>query len=325
MRDEARKDPGQGPAPAIDLPERRRRAAGGMGWIHRRWVRAGLVLMGLIAAILLLPALLRVQPDQLSDNQWASPSWDHWLGTDANGRDLLARVCDGARVSLVVGLAGSLVSLVIGVSWGAVAGYVGGRWDGVMMRVVDVLYSMPSILFIIVLVTAVQGPVVGFLESVAGRRGAEAAPVLFLVVGLGGVSWLTMARIVRGQVLSLRQRPFMEATRALGAGHARLILRHLLPNTMGVILVYLTLTIPAIVLGESFLSFLGLGVQPPQASLGSLLADGASQINPVRTSWTALAGPGGALVTLLMVLGFLGDGLRDALDPRQRKSGHSEG
>jgi peptide/nickel transport system permease protein/oligopeptide transport system permease protein len=178
---------------------------------------------------------------------------------------------------------------------------------------------MPSILFIIVLVTALQGPVVGFLESVAGHRGAEVAPVLFLVVGLGGVSWLTMARIVRGQVLSLRQRPFMEATRALGAGHARLILRHLLPNTLGVILVYLTLTIPAIVLGESFLSFLGLGVQPPQASLGSLLADGASQINPVRTSWTALAGPGGVLVILLMVLGFLGDGLREALDPRRRE------
>jgi len=272
----------------------------------------------MIVAILVLPWVLGVTPDALSENQWASPSWKHWLGTDANGRDLLARVCDGARVSWVVGLAGSLVSLVIGVSWGAVAGYLGGRWDGAMMRVVDVLYSMPSILFVIVLVTTFQGPVVGFLESVAGRRGGEAAPVLFLVVGLGGVSWLTMARIVRGQVLSLRQRPFIEAARALGASHARLILRHLLPNTMGVILVYLTLTIPAIVLGESFLSFLGLGVQPPQASLGSLLADGAGQINPLRTSWTALAGPGGVLVAFLLVLGVFGDGLRDALDPRRR-------
>ncbi len=284
-----------------------------------RWIWAGAILAAMLLAFVVLPGVLGVEADALSDAQWEGPSWAHWLGTDANGRDLLARVCEGARVSLVVGLAGSLVSLVIGVAWGLMAGYLGGRWDGVMMRVVDVLYSMPSILFVIVMVTMFQGPVAGWLESMAGRRGAEAAPVVFLVLGLGGVSWLTMARIVRARVLSLRRMPFMDAARALGAGHGRLLLRHLLPNAAGVILVYLTLTIPAIVLGESFLSFLGLGVQPPGASLGSLLADGAGQINPFRTAWMPLAGPGVVLVTLLLVLSLLGDGLRDALDPRRRE------
>lgn len=284
----------------------------------RRLTWSAGVLAGMIAAIFLLPWVLGVKPDVLSELQLGGPSAAHWLGTDANGRDLLARVCAGARVSLVVGLAGALVSLVIGVGWGVTSGYLGGRWDGVMMRVVDVLYSLPSILFVIVLVTAMREPVERWLEAMAGPRGAEASSVLFLIVALGGVSWLTMARIVRGQVLSLRRRPFMDAARVLGAGHGRLIWHHLLPNTLGVILVYLTLTIPAIVLGESFLSFLGLGVQPPRASLGSLLADGAGQINPLRTAWTPLLGPGGMLVGLLLALSFLGDGLRELLDPRER-------
>lgn len=286
-------------------------------WKHATWVAAAGVLGGLMLAMAVLPWWLGVTADALSEAQFAGPSRAHWLGTDANGRDLLARVCEGARLSLVVGMAGSLVSLVIGVGWGAAAGYLGGRWDGAMMRVVDILYAMPSILFVIVMVTALQGPVVTFLESVAGRRGADWASILFLVVGLGGVSWLTMARIVRVQVLSLRRRPFVDAARALGAGHVRLVLRHLLPNTLGVILVYLTLTIPAIVLGESFLSFLGLGVQPPKASLGSLLADGAGQINPIRTAWTPLVAPGGVLVALLLAFGFLGDGLRKVVDSRR--------
>ncbi|MGE4179475.1 MAG: ABC transporter permease [Limisphaerales bacterium] len=285
---------------------------------HARWVRAGAVLMILLAAVLVLPRVLGVESDALSDAQWEGPSLAHWMGTDANGRDLLARVCEGTLVSLVVGLAGSLVSLVIGVAWGLVAGYLGGRWDGVMMRTVDVLYSMPSILFVIVMVTMFQGSVSEWLGSIAGRRGSEAAPIVFLILGLGGVSWLTMARIVRARVLTLRRMPFMDAARALGAGPARLLLRHLLPNSAGVIVVYLTLTIPAIVLGESFLSFLGLGVQPPGASLGSLLADGAGQINPLRTAWMPLAGPGTVLVALLLSLSLLGDGLRDLLDPLDR-------
>ncbi len=299
----------------------RRRLGGGLErWFgNRAVVWAGVSFMGMILIILILPGLLGVEANRLSEEQFAGPSWAHWLGTDANGRDLLARVCAGARVSLVVGLAGAMVSVAIGVGWGAVAGYLGGRWDGVMMRTVDVLYSLPSILFVIVLLTVMQGPVVRWLEAIAGGRGAEMASILFLVIGLGGVSWLTMARIVRAQVMSLRRRPFMDAARALGAGHARLIFRHLLPNTLGVIFVYLTLTIPAIVLGESFLSYLGLGVQPPQASLGTLLADGAGQINPLRTAWLPLVGPGGVMVALLLALSFLGDGMREALDPKSRR------
>lgn len=254
-------------------------------------------------------------PNALSEARFATPSTHHWLGTDANGRDVLARVCAGTRISLAVGIAGAGVSLVIGVLWGACAGYAGGRLDGVLMRTVDVLYSMPAIIFVIVLVAAFQEPVKAALEATLGPSGGTAAGLVFLVLGLGGVSWLTMARIVRAHVRGLRSRLFVEAARAMGAGHARILFRHILPNTAGVILVYLTLTIPAVVLGESFLSYLGLGIQPPQASLGSLIAEGAGQINPLSTQFWLLAGPGGMLVGLLLALSFLGDGLRDALDP----------
>ena len=183
-----------------------------------------------------------------------------------------------------------------------------------MMRCVDLLYALPPVLIVIVLSAVFQDPVRAGMERLAGSRGAEWASMFFLVLGLGGVSWLTMARIVRGQVHSLKQRPYIEAARALGAGHGRILLRHLLPNLSGIVLVYLTLTIPSIVLGESFLSFLGLGVQPPHASLGSLMADGAGQINPVRMRWTPLLGPGGVMVGMLMALGYLGDGLKEWLN-----------
>lgn len=258
--------------------------------------------------------LIPYGPDALSEAQWAPPSWQHWFGTDANGRDLFARMCAGARVSLIVGLAGAAVSLVIGVSWGGVAGLLGGRIDAVMMRTVDILYALPSIIFVIVLVTVFQDSVKAFLTRVAGNPGADLAGLLFLIVGLGGVSWLNMARIVRGQVRSLRGRMFVDAARVLGAGPMRILFRHILPNTSGVIIVYLTLTIPAVVLGESFLSYLGLGIQPPRASLGSLLADGAGQINPLQSGDWLLIGPGALLVGLLLAFSFLGDGLRDAID-----------
>jgi len=279
-----------------------------------RW--AGGVLGVLLGLILILPWALGLDPDALSETQFDGPSWRHWLGTDANGRDLLARVCVGARVSLLVGLAGAGVSLVIGVGWGLVSGYLGGRWDRWMMRGVDLLYALPSVLIVIVLAAVLQDSVRAVLEAWVGRAGGEWASILFLVLGLGGVSWLTMARIVRGQVQSLKQRPFVEAARALGAGPLRILGRHLLPNLTGIVLVYLTLTIPSIVLGESFLSFLGLGVQPPHASLGSLMADGAGQINPMRMRWTSLLGPGGVLVGMLMALGYLGDGVKAWLAPK---------
>lgn len=254
----------------------------------------------------------RYQPDHLSDEQFQPPSARHWFGTDVHGRDLLSRTLYGAQISLLVGLVGTGVSLIIGVLWGAVAGYAGGRVDSLMMRIVDVLYSLPSIIFVIVLITTLEGVSKNWLAGHGAPKLVNSARLLFLFVGLGAVSWLTMARIVRGQVLSLRQRAFVEASRALGAGPVHILRRHIIPNTFGIVIVYLTLTVPAIVLYESFLSYLGLGIQPPMASWGSLLAEGADQMNPIRIYWWLIVFPGGLLVTTLLALNFLGDGLRDA-------------
>ncbi|MBM3901687.1 MAG: ABC transporter permease [Verrucomicrobia bacterium] len=250
-----------------------------------------------------------------SDAQFSPPGGQHWFGTDVHGRDLFTRVFAGTRVSLLVGAVGAAVSLVIGVCWGMVAGYVGRRLDGLMMRIVDVLYALPSIVFVIVLITTLEGLVKRWLGAVAPGF-IPMARMLFLFVGLGAVSWLTMARIVRGQVLALRSRPFVLASQSLGAGHLRILFRHILPNVVGIVIVYLTLTVPAIILYESFLSYLGLGIQPPAASLGTLLAEGASQINPIRVLWWLIACPGLVLGLTLLALNFLGDGLRDAFDPR---------
>jgi peptide/nickel transport system permease protein/oligopeptide transport system permease protein len=255
-------------------------------------------------------------PNRVSDDQFQPPGARYWFGTDVHGRDLFSRVLYGARWSLLVGLVGAGVSLVIGVSWGAVAGYVGGRLDNWMMRVVDVLYSLPSIIFVIVLITTLEGLLKQALEALGAAALARQARLLFLFVGLGAVSWLTMARIVRGQVLSLRTRAFVEASRALGAGPLHILRRHILPNVAGVVLVYLTLTVPAVMLYESFLSYLGLGIQPPMASWGSLIAEGADQMNPIRIYWWLIVFPGAVLVSTLLALNFLGDGLRDALDVR---------
>ncbi|HWD93584.1 MAG TPA: ABC transporter permease [Verrucomicrobiae bacterium] len=253
-------------------------------------------------------------PEQLSDAQFQPPDAQHWFGTDEHGRDVLSRVLYGAQISLLVGFVGAAVSLIIGVLWGAIAGSAGGKVDGAMMRIVDVLYSLPSIIFVIVLMTTLgeklkQLPVVR--QSPALEKELR---LLILFVGLGAISWLTMARIVRGQVLSLRTRPFVDASRALGASPTRILLRHIIPNVFGVVIVYLTLTIPAIVLYESFLSYLGLGVQPPMASWGSLISEGVDQINPIRIYWWMIVFPGGVLVSTLLALNFLGDGLRDAWD-----------
>jgi len=278
------------------------------------------IFLGLLVALVLIwPVLTSYSWNAISDAQFHPPSAKHWFGTDVHGRDLLTRVMYGARVSLLVGVVGAGVAFVIGVTWGAVAGYVGGRLDGVMMRFVDVLYSLPSIIFVIVLLTTLKELARAWFTTNLGPFGAKMAsitPMLLLFAGLGAVSWLTMARIVRGQVLSLRTRAFVDASRALGASHARIIWHHILPNVWGIVIVYLTLTVPSVILYESFLSFLGLGIQPPMASWGSLVAEGAGQMNPIRIYWWLIVFPASLLVSTLLALNFLGDGLRDAFDPR---------
>jgi oligopeptide transport system permease protein len=271
-------------------------------------------LLALTAFILIFPAFSHYKPNDLSDAQFQPPNGQHLLGTDAHGRDLLVRLCYGAQISFVVGIVGAIVSLVIGVLWGAIAGYAGGRIDGAMMRLVDVLYSMPTIIFAMVLMSAVEPSLKDWFGRLGFHDTSKAARLTVLFVGLGAVSWLTMARIVRGQVLSLRTRPFVDASRALGATPTHILRHHIIPNVLGVVIVYLALTVPGIILYESFLSFLGLGIKPPMASWGSLIAEGAGQINPIRIYWWLLMFPAGLMVATLLALNFLGDGLRDAWD-----------
>lgn len=289
-------------------------------WQRFRRNRPAKISAWFLAAVVFLvfiwPLVSPHDPNALSDNQFQPPSVRNWFGTDVHGRDLFSRVLYGAQISLLVGIVGAGVSLVIGVLWGSIAGYVGGRTDNAMMRFVDILYSLPSIIFVIVLITTLEGLLKQWLEAMGSVTLAKFARLIFLFVGLGAVSWLTMARIVRGQVLSLRSRQFVDASRALGAGPLRILGRHIIPNVFGVVIVYLTLTVPAIILYESFLSYLGLGIQPPMASWGSLIAEGADQMNPIRIYWWLIVFPGGVLVSTLLALNFLGDGLRDAWDVR---------
>jgi oligopeptide transport system permease protein len=283
------------PAERNDGPWRR-------GWRRlcaRRGARWALGVLGLIIALaLLVPAL--------SPYDSATPSWTHiftrptlrggqWFGTDGLGRDLLVRVMWGCRISLLVGIAASLVSVVIGVAWGTAAGYVGGRTDGLLMRMVDVLYSVPFI------------PLVIVLEVLFGRN------FLLVFVAIGAVSWLDIARIVRGQTLAIRAQNYIEAALALGVRTPTVIWRHVVPNLLGLVVVYATLTVPSVILFEALLSFLGLGVHAPLASLGSLVADGA---NEMQANPYLLVIPAAFLAAIILCLNYLGDALRDALDPR---------
>lgn len=227
-----------------------------------------------------------------------APNSKHWFGTDSLGRDQLTRVFYGGRVSIMVGLCATVVSLTIGVLYGATSGYLGGTADRVMMRIVDIMFALPFTIFVILLMVFF------------GRK------LWLLFVAIGAVEWLTMARIVRGQVQSLKKQEFIEAAQALGLRRRRILLRHMIPNVLGPIIVYATLTVPAVMLLEAFLSFLGLGVQPPMSSWGSMIKDGADRME--EFPWLLIV-PGTALAVTLFCLNFLGDGLRDALDVRASK------
>jgi oligopeptide transport system permease protein len=275
---------------------------GADAWRRLRRNRAAMT----AAAVLLLVSVLVVLAPWLSPWQFDQIDWDnisvppsmengHWFGTDSVGRDLFVRTLMGGRISLLVGLAATLVSLVIGVGWGTLAGYLGGRIDGFMMRIVDVLYALPFMFFVLLLMVFF------------GRD------ILLLFVAIGAVNWLDMARIVRGQTLALKQREFVEAAVAAGLTTPAIIRRHIVPNLLGVVAVYVTLTIPQVILVESFLSFLGLGVQEPFTSWGALVNEGAQEME--SAPWSLLF-PALFLAVTLFCFNFIGDGLRDALDPR---------
>nr|WP_283816705.1 ABC transporter permease subunit [Phenylobacterium glaciei]QQZ49670.1 ABC transporter permease subunit [Phenylobacterium glaciei] len=267
----------------------------------RNWGAVGgmIMLAVLVLVAIIGPHVVPFAYDQINKGDvWAAPlTGGHLLGADSLGRDLLARLLMGLRVSLAIGLIATLVSLVIGVAWGAVAGFVGGVVDEVMMRIVDVLYSLPFIFFVILLMVTFG------------------SNIILIFIAIGAVEWLTMSRIVRGQTLSLKHKEFVEAARAAGLTQGSIIAKHIVPNLLGPVVVYVTLTIPAVILAESFLSFLGLGVQPPMASLGTLIAGGAQDM---ELAWWLLVFPSLTMVVTLMSFNFIGDGLRDAIDPKDR-------
>jgi oligopeptide transport system permease protein len=278
---------------------------------HHRGAAISLLVLAALALLSLLVPFLPLQSPSAVDlaDQLCGPSADHWFGTDSLGRDLFARTMFGVRSSLFIGLLGALVSLVIGVLVGAVAGFSGRVVDGLLMRFVDALYGIPFICLVIFLLAVLRDH-----EPVLRAHGITRETILYMVVG--ATTWLTMARLVRNEVVRLKNQPFVEAARALGMPARRILGRHILPNTFGIIIVALTMTIPSIVLYEAFLSFLGLGIEPPGVSLGLLAAEGVEAISPVHTSWWMIAFPGVALAVLLLSFSLLGDGLRDVLDPQ---------
>ncbi len=290
------------PAPRAEEPEVKGQSLWSDAWRRLKKNRAAVASAGILFSVILFCLFGPFFSSYRFDSQDLAygaqgPSFQHWFGTDYLGRDLLVRCMVGGRLSLLIGVAATLVSLLIGVLFGAIAGYVGGRADAVMMRIVDILYTMPFLFFAILLL------------AVFGRS-------LWLVfVALGAVTWLTMSRIVRGQVMSLRNAEFVQAAETMGVSHAGILFRHLIPNALGPIIVYATLTVPAVMLQEAFLSFLGLGIAAPAASWGLLVSDGAANMNFLPH---LLLFPAGLLALTLLCLNFLGDGLRDALDPRMR-------
>jgi len=272
-------------------------------WVKLRKNRLallGLIVLITLCIISLLTPLIAPYSYEEQDLMLGAtpPSFAHWLGTDIFGRDMLTRIMYGGRVSLMVGFIATAVALVIGILWGSIAGFFGGRVDALMMRIVDIMYALPFMIFIVLLMV------------VFGRN------ILLLFIAIGAVEWLTMARIVRSQVMALRQQEFIEAAYSMGLSKWTIIRRHIIPNTLGPVIVYTTLTIPSVMLLEAFLSFLGLGIQPPQSSWGLLINYGVETME--EYPWLLIF-PGITLSVTLFALNFLGDGLRDALDPRTSK------
>lgn len=279
-------------------------------WRNRGAVVA-LVLFALvaIACVVTLPWSLGGYDAQALGSARLGPDVAPPIGTDILGRPMWARCLFGGVISLLVGSGAAIISVTLGVVWGAVAGMAGGRTDAFMMRVVDILYGLPYILLVILIKIAFESRLQAFFS-------AQTANIVILFVSIGAVSWLTMARVIRGQVLSLKAQPFIEAARAVGVSPIAILLRHLLPNLVGPIIVYATLTVPQAILQESFLSFLGIGIQPPIPSWGNLASEGVTAINNVESFWWLLVFPCGLLSVTLLCLNFVGDGLRDAFDPK---------
>ncbi|WP_196799627.1 ABC transporter permease [Verrucomicrobium sp. 3C] len=288
-------------------------------WRFDQWTAfAAASLAFLLLAAIFGPLLSHYSAAEISDQSLARPSPLHWMGTDIHGRDLLTRLLCGARISFLVGFFGALVSLMIGSAYGALAGYAGGKVDRLLMQLVDLLYSLPTLIFVIVLIALLEAPLRKAFLAWQLTTLLPYIRIFLLFLGLGLVEWLTMARVVRSRVLVLKEALFVQAARVLGRSPWGILRHHILPHLLGIVAVYLTLTVPAVILSESFLSFLGLGVEPPSASLGTLLADGAQTINPIWTAWWLLVFPSGALAWTLWALNVLGDKLRDRLDPSSR-------
>jgi len=297
---------------AADITEPRLAARGFFANLSAAKIGGIVLVFMFVLCVFTLPITLNQYDNQQLADRLQPPGEGGVMGTDRLGRSMLVRSLLGGAISLGIGIAAATITMIIGTTWGMVAGYAGGKVDSAMMRVVDVLYGLPYILLVVLLSVA--------FEPIMSRAiGVTAGNVVTLLLAIGAVSWLTLARVVRGQVLTIRSQPFVEAARATGCSTPRILLKHILPNLIGPIIVYTTLAVPQAILQESFLSFLGIGVQAPLPSWGNLASEGLAELNPVKSHPWLLAWPCLLLGTTLLALNFLGDGLRDRYDPRSRQ------